>query len=200
MAGQAVLGEAVLKETTTSDATAGSQTVEALVAQHMRMVFRIAWSILRNYHDAEDAVQECFLRVLKFQERMHEVRNPKTWLARIAWTTALDRRFRHAAAAGVSAQEDFLSEEALTRLPDLSSSLEEQFAGTEMQHILERLIAALPEELRQPLELSTVQELNSTEIAEIMKIPAESVRTRLLRARQILKAKLGSVLEVKKHG
>lgn len=200
MAGQAVLGEAVLKETTTSDATAGGQTVEALVAQHMRMVFRIAWSILRNYHDAEDAVQECFLRVLKFQERMHEVRNPKTWLARIAWTTALDRRFRRAAVAGVSAQEDFLSEEALTRLPDLSSSLEEQFAGTEMQHILERLIAALPEELRQPLELSTVQELNSTEIAEIMKIPAESVRTRLLRARQMLKAKLGSVLEVKKHG
>lgn len=200
MAGQAVLGEAVLKEATTSDATAGGQTVEALVAQHMRMVFRIAWSILRNYHDAEDAVQECFLRVLKFQERMHEVRNPKTWLARIAWTTALDRRFRRAAVAGVSAQEDFLSEEALTRLPDLSSSLEEQFAGTEMQHILERLIAALPEELRQPLELSTVQELNSTEIAEIMKIPAESVRTRLLRARQILKAKLGSVLEVKKHG
>jgi RNA polymerase sigma-70 factor (ECF subfamily) len=73
-------------------------------------------------------------------------------------------------------------------------------AGREMQGIVERLIAALPDDLREPLELSTIQELNSSEIAEIMKIPAESVRTRLFRARQLLKAKLAVLLEVQKHG
>jgi RNA polymerase sigma-70 factor, ECF subfamily len=54
--------------------------------------------------------------------------------------------------------------------------------------------------LREPLELSTIQELNSTEIAEIMNIPAESVRTRLFRARQLLKQKLAVLLEVQNHG
>lgn len=61
------------------------------------------------------------------------------------------------------------------------------------------MIATLPEELRHPLELSTVQELNSAEIAEIMNIPEGSVRTRLMRARHRLKEKLSAVLEVK-HG
>lgn len=73
-------------------------------------------------------------------------------------------------------------------------------AGRELQAILERLIETLPDELREPIELSAVQELNSTDIAEIMKIPAESVRTRLFRARQLLKAKLAVLLEVQKHG
>ncbi len=200
MAGQAILGETVLKKAKFSDAAVPGASVEALVAEHMLMVFRISWSILRNHHDAEDAVQQCFLRVLKFQGRIREVRNPKTWLARIAWTTALDLRAHRAVVAGGFADKQFLGEEALADLPDLAMPVEQEVASREMQHIVERLIAALPPELREPLELSTVQELNSAEIAEIMNIPAESVRTRLLRARQILKAKFGSVLEVKKHG
>ena len=60
-----------------------------------------------------------------------------------------------------------------------------------------RLIDALPEELRQPLALSTVQELNSREIAAILDIPEGTVRTRLMRARQLLKEKLAAQLEVR---
>jgi len=200
MAEQAILGDAALIGAKTSDAVAPEQRIEALAAQHMPMVFRICWSILRNHHDAEDAVQECFLRVLKFQDRIHEVRNPKTWLARIAWTTALDKRSRKRLDEGSSAKENPLEHDALENLPDPALPLEQLVAGRELQRILERLIAALPDELREPLELSAVQELNSTEIAEAMRIPAESVRTRLLRARQLLKAKLGVLLEVEKHG
>lgn len=200
MAGQAMVGDAVLKTAKASEAVAEAHSVEALAAAHMLMVFRICWSILRNHHDAEDAVQECFLRVLKFQDRMHEVRNPKTWLARIAWTTALDRRSQRSIASTVSIEEGSPDLNIIDSIPDLSVPLEEVVAGREMQQLLERLIAGLPEDLRQPLELSTVQELNSSEIAEIMKIPAESVRTRLLRARQLLKAKLGVLLEVNRDG
>jgi len=199
MAGQAMVGDAVLKPAKASDAVVQGHSVEALAAAHMLMVFRICWSILRNHHDAEDAVQECFLRVLKFQERMHEVRNPKTWLARIAWTTALDRRSQRGITAAKCVEEGSLGLEMIESIPDLSIPLEEVVAGREMQQLLERLIAGLPDDLRQPLELSTVQELNSSEIAEIMKIPAESVRTRLLRARQLLKAKLAVLLEVNKN-
>jgi RNA polymerase sigma-70 factor (ECF subfamily) len=202
MSGQAVLGEAVLKQAKATAAEGPSQTVEraddieTLIAQHALLVFRIAYSILRNHHDAEDAAQECFLRVVKAQKRMAQVRNPKTWLARVAWTAALDRR---AGRDPISA-DDTSGQDLLERIPDGALPADEQLAGKQMQELLERLVAGLPEELRQTIELSTVQELNSTEIAEVMDIPESSVRTRLMRARRLLKEKLSSVLEVRKHG
>ena len=196
MTGQAVLGETVLKSAMAMEAAA--PTVETLVAGHSLMVFRIAYSILRNHHDAEDAAQECFLRVWKQRDRLHEIDNAKTWLARIAWTTALDKR--RAGRAMVSLSDEEQGMELMQSIPDLSAAADEQLAGAEMQQMLERLIAGLPEELRHPLELSTVQELNSAEIAEVMKIPEGSVRTRLFRARKQLKEKMAVLLEGRKHG
>jgi len=190
MPGEAILGNAEAANETSLE------SLEILVAQHSLMAFRIAYSILRNHHDAEDAVQECFLRVLKHLKRMHQVRNPKTWLARIAWTTALDRR---ASRARVMMNEDASEAAGLSQIPDQGLAADEQLAGRQMQKLLEQMIATLPEELRYPLELSTVQELNSAEIAEIMHIPEGSVRTRLMRARQRLKERLSAVLEAK-HG
>lgn len=196
MAGQAILGAKVLKPAKAIEAGAPGEVMEALVAEHSGMVFRIAYSILRNHHDAEDAAQECFLRALKFRNKMELVRNPKTWLARVAWTTALDRRSRRAV---IARREELLEEDVVDRA-DPGSLPDDHLADVEMQKLLELLIAGLPEELRQPLELSTVRELNSAEIAEVMCIPEGSVRTRLLRARRQLKEKLGAMLEVKRRG
>ncbi|HEY6308163.1 MAG TPA: RNA polymerase sigma factor [Candidatus Angelobacter sp.] len=202
MAGQAVLGETVLKQAKAIAAEAPLQTtgavdgIESLVVHQALLVFRIAYSILRNHHDAEDAVQECFLKVVKAQKRLPQVRNPKTWLARIAWTVALDRR-----AGRTSFSSDGpVGEEALAQIPDRGLAPDERLAGKQMRQLLERLVAGLPEDLRRTLQLSTVQELNSAEIAEVMDIPESSVRTRLLRARRLLKEKLSAVLEVNKHG
>jgi RNA polymerase sigma-70 factor, ECF subfamily len=202
MAGQAVLGEAILKETQAAEAEA-APTIDSLVAQHGLLVFRIAYSILRNHHDAEDAAQECFLRVLKYGRRLKHVRSPKTWLARIAWTAALDRRPKRKL---LSLDDSPNSEHdgndlnhLLGRLPGRTMPADDQLAGQQLQKVLERLIAALPNDLRRTLELSTVQELNSAEIAEILNIPVGSVRTRLMRARKLLKEKLSS-LEAQKHG
>jgi RNA polymerase sigma-70 factor (ECF subfamily) len=194
MAGQAILGEIVLKEAKPSESAA--HTIEVLVNEHASLVYRLAYSVLRNHHDAEDAVQECFLRVWKWRDRLHQVRNRKTWLARIAWTSALDRRARRPLFAGV---DDASGENPLESLPDCRLNQDEQLAVDQMRRLLELMIVTLPDELRQPLELSTVQELNSTEIAEIMDIPESSVRTRLLRARRLLKEKLAARLEVKKY-
>jgi len=201
MAGQAILGDTVLKSAIAMEATA--PTVETLVADHSRMVFRIAYSILRNHHDAEDTAQECFLRVWKQKDRLHEVSNTKTWVARIAWTTALDKR-RSSRAMGslsvVSLSDEQSGAELAQSIPDLAVAADQQLASAQMQQMLERLIARLPEDLRNTLELSTIQELNSAEIADVMKIPEGSVRTRLFRARKQLKEKLAVLLEVKKHG
>jgi RNA polymerase sigma-70 factor, ECF subfamily len=196
MAGQAVLGETVLKPAMAMEAA--TPTVETLVADYSRMVFRIAYSILRNHHDAEDATQECFLRVWKHKDRLHEVSNTKTWLARIAWTTALDKR--RSGRKMLSLNDGDPGAELLDSLSDSTPAADEQLANWQKQQLLQKLIAGLPDDLGQTLELSTVQELNSTEIAEVMKIPEGSVRTRLFRARKQLKEKLAVLLEGKRHG
>lgn len=194
MAARAIPGEPILENAQATQAETAFEPVETLVAAYSFMAFRIAYSILRNHHDAEDAVQECFLRVLKYRKRLHEVRNLKTWVARIAWTAALDRR---SSRAKVSAKEDASEPAVLLQWADQSKGAHEQLAEKQRQKLLEQMIMALPEDLRHPLQLSTVQELNSSEIAEILKIPEGSVRTRLLRARQRLKEKLSAVLEAK---
>ncbi len=199
MAGLAIPGDAILQSTHAVEAEAPA-TVESLARQHGVLVFRIAYSILRNHHDAEDAAQECFLRVLKYGRELAHVRNAKTWLARIAWTVALDRRPRRALTVQETSEAERENDSLLDQLPDRALPADEQLAGKQMQQILERMIATLPDDLRQTLELSTVQELNSSEIAEVLEIPEGSVRTRLMRARKLLKEKLSSLLEVKKHG
>jgi RNA polymerase sigma-70 factor, ECF subfamily len=193
MAGQAILGEIVLKDAKPGESAA--ETIEILVNQHAALVYRLAYAVLRNHHDAEDAAQECFLRVWKWRDRLHQVRNLKTWLARIAWTAALDRR----SSRPLFARAEDAAEDVLKSLPDGGLAPDEQVAGEQLRQLLEQMIAGLPDDLRQPLELSTVQELNSAEIAEIMGIPENSVRTRLLRARRLLKGKLAARLEVKKY-
>ncbi len=213
MAGHAILGDTALKQANFSDA-AMETVLQDLVSGHMAMVFRIAYSILRNHHDAEDATQECFLKVLKLLQRskagLEHVRSPKTWLARVAWTTALDRRSSRA----VVTDHELVAEDVkplgelelssigdhVDQFPDMAEAPDEFLAQREMQQRMEKMIAALPEDLRQPLELSTIQELNSVEIAEVMGIPEGSVRTRLMRARRLLKEKLATLMEVKKHG
>lgn len=196
MAEQAILGDTLLKPALAMEIAA--PTIETLVADHSRMVFRIAYSILRNHHDAEDAVQECFLRAWKHKDRLHEIGNAKTWLARIAWTTALDKR--RASHKMVSLNDAESGVDLLESLSDETPAADEQLADRQKQELLQRLIASLPDDLAQTLELSTVQELNSAEIAEVMKIPEGSVRTRLFRARKQLKEKLAVLLERKKNG
>jgi len=68
--------------------------VEEAVREHSRAVYRIAFSVLRNHHDAEDATQETFVRLLRHgrQNQLASLRHLRPWLARVVWRVALDRR------------------------------------------------------------------------------------------------------------
>jgi RNA polymerase sigma-70 factor (ECF subfamily) len=74
------------------------------------------------------------------------------------------------------------------------ASAEEVVLGSEMSRLLEALITALPDQLRDPLTLSTVQEMSANDIAEILRIKPAVVRSRLFRAREILREKLTALL------
>ena len=175
-----------------STVTASALDIESVVRDHARFVFKVAYSVLRNTEDAEDAAQETFLRVHRSGD-LQNVREIKAWLARIAWRVALDRIRRH-------------PEQSLEPLTETGFEVRARDTGAEQAmlqqervELLRRLMATLPDDLRHPLALSTVQEMTSAEIAEILGIPETSVRTRLFRARQLLKEKIAAIME-SKHG
>lgn len=149
-----------------------------LVERQSHFLFRLAYAILRNVQDAEDVVQETFLKLYRTGawERM---RDEKAFLARTAWRIAVAKRPVQAAAE----LDPMMAER------DASSPEEAAIAG-DWTSTVHRLIDALPEPLRRPLALSATGELTSREIAEIMDIEEGTVRTRILRARQILREKL----------
>ena len=162
---------------------AAEQDVESLVREHSRLVFKVAYAAVRNRHDAEDIVQEVFLRVLRRKGRLSGIEDVRAWLARIAWNVANDRR-----RGGHETQD--LDQVAEPR--SAAASPERQVERLEMAEVVARMIAALPRDLRDPLVLSTMEEMAGVEIATVLGIPEAAVRSRVFRARQILKEKLAA--------
>jgi RNA polymerase sigma-70 factor, ECF subfamily len=181
-----VAGEAILSEALT-DARTQDELLEDLVRQHSRLVYRIAYAALRSHHDAEDATQETFLRVLRYSAGLTRVENPKTWLARIAWRVAVDRSQQRGRKRQIEIEN---AEQPSAEARSPNAPADEAMHGSQIGALLERLIAALPEKLRQPLILSAVEQMSPREVAATLGINEAAVRSRVFRARQILKEKL----------
>jgi len=185
-----VAGEAILSGAATRDCNKAERTdalIEALVREHSRLVYRIAYSVLRCCHDAEDATQETFMRVLRYSSKLADVENPKTWLARIAWRVAVDRSRRQQRTCEISFEDP---ERTVVEVASSAVAVDEALHGAQVGTVLESLIAALPSKLREPLILSTVEEMSPREVAATLEINEAAVRSRVFRARQILKGKL----------
>jgi RNA polymerase sigma-70 factor, ECF subfamily len=181
LAGEAIFSGAAAAECSRDDA------IEELVRQYSRLVYRIAYAVLREHHDAEDATQETFVRVLRYSSRIAKVDNPKTWLARIAWRVAVDRKKRRARERGVPLEDPDRPS------PEIASSeiaADVNLAGSQLAVNIEKLITALPEKLRAPLILSALEEMTPREIGATLNISEAAVRSRVFRARQILKEKV----------
>jgi RNA polymerase sigma-70 factor, ECF subfamily len=167
----------------------------ALVERQWRFAYRVAWSMLRNSYDAEDAAQEAFLKILRARA-WRGLRDERAFVARAAWRTAVDRlreRAAHARAEQISgdAGQDPIADRIFPASQDPDA--EELAIVANWEAAVHRLIDSLPEELRQPLALSV--EMNSREIAAAMGIPEGTVRTRLLRARHVLREKMAAMEE-----
>jgi RNA polymerase sigma-70 factor, ECF subfamily len=194
VAEEAILSQAVTR--THSQDRSQDELLEALVRDHSRLVYRIAYAALRSHHDAEDATQETFLRVLRYSRKLASVENPKTWLARIAWRVAVDRSQQRSRKREIPLEDP---EKPLAEVPSTNAAADEAMQGSQVGALLERLIAALPEKLRQALILSAVEEMSPREVAATLGINEAAVRSRVFRARQILKEKLASRVDRKQR-
>jgi RNA polymerase sigma-70 factor (ECF subfamily) len=156
--------------------------VIGLVHQYSAMLNRVARSITRNTSEADDIVQETFLRVLRHQNDLAELRDARTWLIRITWNLALDRKRR---AKTRPQSDDF--EKVARCLPVSELSAEAVVIAAERHARMLLLIDTLPAREREVLLLSAVKELSTVEIALVLKTTDSTIRSLLYRARQALR-------------
>jgi RNA polymerase sigma-70 factor (ECF subfamily) len=173
------------EETAPAPRALDAVSLSALVEAHSATLYRVAYSVVRHAEDAEDVVQDTYIRVLRHAEKFSEIRDPRVWLIRIAWNLSLDRKRRRKA---VSLEDDATS--LMMHLPSRDLPADKLLAASQGHARVLKLVDKLPAKERQVLLLSALEELSTVEIAAILKTTESTVRSRLFRARQRLRERL----------
>jgi RNA polymerase sigma-70 factor (ECF subfamily) len=175
---------------------------EQLVRRYDRNVFRIAQHITQNREDAEDVVQDAFLKAYENLQNFQEQSKFYTWLVRIAVNEALMRLRRRRPERMVSLDEDVKTEEdSMPReVADWSPNPEQQYSQEELRDILTRTIQGLPSSFRTVFVLRDVEGLSTEETAEALGLSIPAVKSRLLRARLQLRERLNKYFKRRKDG
>ena len=178
------------------------QAFEALVKRYDRNVFRIAQHITQNREDAEDVVQEAFLKAYGNLTQFQEQSKFYTWLVRIAVNEALMKLRRRRPERMVSLDEDVKTEDdSMPReVADWSPNPEQQYNQAELRDILGKTIQGLPAGFRTVFVLRDVEGLSTEETAEALALSVPAVKSRLLRARLQLRERLNKYFKRQPNG
>lgn len=179
-------------------AAAGDEVAfEAIMRNHNQLLFRTARSILKSDTEAEDAVQDAFLRAWLALDSFRAESKLSTWLVRIVTNEALSR-LRRTKVRTISLDEvvTSLDPKMQMALADTPGHGPEQTASrAQVRHLIEQQIDLLPDDYRTVFMLSVVEGLSAVDIAAALDIPAGTVRTRAFRARKLLREGLEGKVE-----
>jgi RNA polymerase sigma-70 factor, ECF subfamily len=154
----------------------------AMVDAYSTLLFRVAYSILRSRNEAEDVVQDVFLRVLEHRQSLSTVRDMRVWLIRIAWNLTLDRTRRR--------RPEQLDESFAKSLVSRTLPADVAIEETQRFSTVLREIERLPKAERHVLLLSALEELGTAEMASVLGRTESAVRALLSRARARLRQQL----------
>src|SRR5882757_3241151 len=169
---------------------------EELVKRYDRNVFRIAQHITQNREDAEDVVQDAFLKAYQNLANLQEQSKFYTWLVRIAVNEALMRLRRRRPERMVSLDEDTMPRE----VADWAPNPEQLYTQGELREILGKTIQGLPPSFRTVFVLRDVEGLSTEETAEALELSIPAVKSRLLRARLQLRERLSRYFQKRESG
>ena len=168
-----------------------------LMKRYDRKLLRIALHLTRNREDAEDAVQEAFVKAFQHLGQFREDAKFSTWLIRIAWNESLLKLRKRRSTREVSIDEDFQSEE--DNLPidiaDWAPNPEELYRATELQEILHGTLQELGPGLRVVFVLRDIEGLSVEQTAEALDLSVAAVKSRSWRARLQLRNLLSKYFE-----
>jgi RNA polymerase sigma-70 factor (ECF subfamily) len=163
-----------------------------LMERHAEKLFHYLIRSLQNEDDAADLAQETFAKVYHNRARFDPRQKFTTWLYAVASNLVRDRyrwRTRHPQVS-LDAENELTESSLKENLRSEGPGPDEQMQTEECAATVRKAIAALPEELKQPLILAVYQGLPQAEIAEILKCSVKAVETRIYRARQHLRTTL----------
>uniref|UniRef100_A0A7C5EN33 Sigma-70 family RNA polymerase sigma factor n=1 Tax=Desulfobacca acetoxidans TaxID=60893 RepID=A0A7C5EN33_9BACT len=159
------------------------QALEELIRRHERRLFQLAYRLLKDYQEAEDALQEVFLKVYEHARDFQPRSTVRAWMNRITANHCLNRlRERQPLTS--------LDEENAPSLQSLEATPLEVLEEADLARKLEELLAALPENQRRALILKRFGHLSYQEIAEAMEITPDAVDGLIKRARRFLRLHL----------
>ncbi len=172
---------------------------ETLVRQYDRPIFRVAQHITQNREDAEDIVQDVFLKAYRKLEQFQGNSKFSTWLTRIAVNESLMRLRKRKTSRTVSMDQDVQTEEgSIPRdFADWTPDPEQQYNQSELGEILQKTIAGLSPGFRTVFTLRDIEHLSTEETANALGLSIPAVKSRLLRARLQLRERLSRYLKRK---
>src|ERR1700730_13898949 len=175
---------------------------EELVRRYDRNVFRIAQHITQNREDAEDVVQDAFLKAYNNLAQFQGQSKFYTWLVRIAVNEALMKWRRRRPERTISLDEEVKTEDDSVprEVADWSPNPEQQYNQAELREILTRTIQGLPATFRTVFVLRDVEGLSTEETAEALDRSIPAVKSRLLRARLQLRERLSRFFQRREAG
>jgi RNA polymerase sigma-70 factor (ECF subfamily) len=164
---------------------------DTLIRRHDRFLYRIARSVLLDDYEAEDVVQETFIKAFKGLKNFRGEARLSTWLTRIALNEALARKRRRRNTVELEALQHRTN--ALEPSPMIAPAQDPELSTAQQQirKLLERAIDGLPDSLRTVVVMRDVEELSTAEAARLLGLGEPTVKTRLHRARRMLRELLG---------
>ena len=170
------------------------QAFDVLVRRYKDQLLNFVYRYVGNRSDAEDIVQETFLRVYKNKHYYKEIAKFSTWVYTIASNlakTELRRRKRHK----IFSVSNFVNEERDYDIPDKDHSPERKVDGTLKEDIIQKAIEKLPPKFKEVIILRDVQGFAYEEISQILNIPLGTVKSRVNRGRLKLQEDLKFLFE-----
>lgn len=167
---------------------------EHVMRRHNRTLFRTARAILRDDAEAEDALQEAYLQAYNAMGGFRAEAKLSTWLARIVANQALMRlrkRVRRGDVLPLNPMADADNVQV-----DMQKTPEQEAQRAQVRKLLEAQVDSLPDAYRAVFMLRAVEELSVEETAAVLQIPEATVRTRLFRARSLLREKLAASIDL----
>ncbi|ALS26223.1 RNA polymerase sigma factor SigW [Paenibacillus cisolokensis] len=171
------------------------QAFAELVGLYQDKLYHMAYRMLYNRQEAEDVVQETFLRVYKNLDRYDETMKFSTWIYRIATNLCIDRIRKRKPSYSLDAESnDHEGLDGYSMIPSDNRTPESETLLSETQRTIHQAIETLPAKYKSVMVLRYLQDLSLQEIGEVLDMPVTTVKTRVHRGREFLRKRLENKL------
>lgn len=167
------------------------QAFAELVDLYQDKLYHMAYRMLSNRQEAEDVVQDTFLRVYKNLDRFDETLKFSTWIYRIATNLCIDRLRKRKQTYSLDAEsQDYEGLDGYSMIPSDDRTPESELILSDTQRIIHQAMESLPPKYKTVMMLRYIQDLSLQEVGDILGMPVTTIKTRVHRGREFLRKKL----------